>query len=165
VIVPCVVGVWCEVCRCVCGREVSVLCGREIGLPRLYLRGGRPPQADVVEGVLLDHERFVFAEALCLNYGSKLEICFGKSNTNEHKVSLTLYSRIPHFLWGKFSSQTPPPPRHHTLHIPSRLVHYEKHPIEEPKSNLYWSAGEPILVSSRTYIRLLLRVGIKTVDE
>lgn len=35
-----------------CGREVSVLCGRKTGLPRLYLRGGRPPQADVVEGIL-----------------------------------------------------------------------------------------------------------------
>lgn len=94
--------------------RVSVLCGREIGLPRLYLRGGRPPQADVVEGVLREPQQpkgisegddsimsvFVFAEALCLNHGSKLEICFGKSNTNEHKVSLTLCSRIPHFFWG-----------------------------------------------------------------
>ena len=35
-----------------CGREGSVLCGRKTGLPRLYLRGGRPPQADVVEGIL-----------------------------------------------------------------------------------------------------------------
>ena len=114
VVAPCVVGVWCEVCRCVCGREVSVLCGRKTGLPRLYLRGGRPPQADVVEGVLREPQQprgisevddsimsvFVFAEALCLNHGSKLEICFGKSNTNEHKVSLTLCSRILHFLWG-----------------------------------------------------------------
>ena len=25
---------------------------KETGLPRLYLRGGRPPQADVVEGIL-----------------------------------------------------------------------------------------------------------------
>ena len=115
VVAPCVVGVWCEVCRCVCGREVSVLCGRKTGLPRLYLRGGRPPQADVVEGVLREPQQpngisevddsimsvFVFAEALCLNHGSKLEICFGKSNTNEHKVSLTLYCHTPHLLKGE----------------------------------------------------------------
>ena len=40
-----------------CGREVSVLCGRETGLPRLYLRGGRPPQADVVEGILREPQQ------------------------------------------------------------------------------------------------------------
>ena len=40
------------------------------------------------------------AEALCLNYGSKLEICSGKSNTNEHKVSLILYGHTPHRLKG-----------------------------------------------------------------
>ena len=40
-----------------CGREESVLCGRETGLPRLYLRGGRPPQADVVEGILREPQQ------------------------------------------------------------------------------------------------------------
>jgi len=57
VVAPRVVGVWCEVCRCVCGRELSVLCGRKTGLPRLYLRGGRPPQADVVEGFLREPQQ------------------------------------------------------------------------------------------------------------
>ena len=40
-----------------CGREGSVLCGRKTGLPRLYLRGGRPPQADVVEGILREPQQ------------------------------------------------------------------------------------------------------------
>lgn len=44
-------------CVDVCGREVSVLCGRKAGLPRLYLRGGRPPQADVVEGILREPQQ------------------------------------------------------------------------------------------------------------
>ena len=46
----------CDVCD-VCGREQSVLCGRKTGLPRLYLRGGRPPQADVVEGILREPQQ------------------------------------------------------------------------------------------------------------
>lgn len=44
-------------CVNVCGREVSVLRGRKTGLPRLYLRGGRPPQADVVEGILREPQQ------------------------------------------------------------------------------------------------------------
>ena len=61
VVAPCVVGVWwvrgVSMCVDVCGREVSVLCGRKTGLPRLYLRGGRPPQADVVEGILRESQQ------------------------------------------------------------------------------------------------------------
>ena len=102
----------CDVCV---WPRAERLVWKETGLPRLYLRGGRPPQADVVEGILREPQQpngisevddsiisvFVFAEALCLNYGSKLEICFGKSNTNEHKVSLTLYCHTPHLLKGE----------------------------------------------------------------
>ena len=37
--------------------------------------------------------------------------------------------------------------------------------IEEGGVNLYWSMARPILVRRMTYIRLLLRIGIKVVDE
>ena len=56
VVAPCVVGAWCEVCRCVWPRGERLV-WKETGLPRLYLRGGRPPQADVVEGVLREPQQ------------------------------------------------------------------------------------------------------------
>ena len=43
-----------------------------------------------------------------------------------------------------------------------------QHPSDslwEGDGNLYWSLGEPIQVITPTSIRLLLRVGIKVVDE
>ena len=62
-------------------------------------------------------------------------------------IKLALYFTVIHrtVSRGKFSSQTPPPPRHHTPHIPNHLAHHEKHPIEEPQIR-------PILVRSRSCI-------------
>ena len=132
---------------------------KETGLPRLYLRGGRPPQADVVEGILRETQQpngisevddsiisvFVFAEALCLNYGSKLEICSGKSNTNEHKVSFTLYCHTPHPLKGEIliTDATSTPTSH--------PIHSER--LSTSREASYRGAQiQPILVSGLTYI-------------
>ena len=43
-------------CRCVWPRAERLV-WKETGLPRLYLRGGRPPQADVVEGILREPQQ------------------------------------------------------------------------------------------------------------
>ena len=88
---------------------------------------------------------------MCLNHGSKLEICFGKSNTNEHKVSLTLYCHTPHLPKGEILITDATSTRHHTPYIPSDLAHHEKHPTEESKSN-------HISQLTDLYTRLLPRV-------
>ena len=87
----------------------------------------------------------MFAEALCLNYGSKLEICFGKSNTNEHKVSLILYGHTPHHLKGEIliTDATSTPTSH--------PIHSER--ISTSREASYRGAQiQPILVSGLTYI-------------
>ena len=69
-------------CVDVCGREGSVLCGRKTGLPRLYLRGGRPPQADVVEGILREPQQ-----------------PNGISEVDDAIISVLCWQRFVHQLW------------------------------------------------------------------
>ena len=49
-----VVGARCAMCV---WPRAERLVWKETGLPRLYLRGGRPPQADVVEGILREPQQ------------------------------------------------------------------------------------------------------------
>ena len=94
------------------------------------------------------------AEALCLNYGSKLEICSGKSNTNEHKVSFILYGHTPHRLKGEIlitdatSTSTSHPTHSERLSTP-REASYRGAQIRpilvRPRSCIATVAASPIL--------------------
>ena len=87
----------------------------------------------------------MFAEALCLNYGSKLEICSGKSNTNEHKVSFILYGHTPHHLKGEILITDA------TSTSTSHPTHSER--LSTPREASYRGAQiRPILVRSRSCI-------------
>ena len=87
----------------------------------------------------------MFAEALCLNYGSKLEICSGKSNTNEHKVSFILYGHTPHHLKGEILITDA------TSTSTSHPTHSE--PLSTPREASYRGAQiRPRLVRSRSCI-------------